>query len=76
MAKIDIASEIITRHTDAELVEYMYRTTVGVLKNYKTALEQKDPNILWVNVSDIEMVGSILKAMNKREQEKLANRPE
>lgn len=72
MAKVNLVSDLLKNHSDAELIEHMYRIMGGTLKNYKIALDKNAPEILWGNLGDIEQVASILNAMNKREQERLA----
>ena len=64
--------EDIMKHQDMEIIEYLSKTMSGVVKNYNTSLTQKSPEILWGNFGDIVMVNQILKAMDQRNKEKLA----
>lgn len=72
MSKVNIVAELLEKHSDSELIEHLYRVSSGVLKNYKISLEKGDSNILWANLGDIELVTSVLQAIYKREEAKLA----
>ena len=63
---------MLDKHSDAEIIEHLYRVMNGVSKNYKISLEKGDSNVLWANLADIELAVSILGAMAKRNAEKLA----
>lgn len=76
MAKVNIMAELISGHSDEELIEYLSGVMTGVLKNYKIAVEKSDPVLLYANLGDISQVASILRGLYKRDQERLANRPE
>lgn len=64
--------EDIVKHRDEEIIEFLYRTMNGVLKNYDVSVKAQDSALLWGNIGDISMVANVLKAMNARNQEKLA----
>lgn len=64
--------EDIVKHRDEEIIEFLYKTMNGVLKNYDVSVKAQDSALLWGNIGDISMVASVLKAMNARNQEKLA----
>lgn len=76
MAKVNLVGETIANHSDEEIIEHLNSVMAGVLKNYKIALEKENSNILWANLGDISLVSSILRGLHKRDQERLANRPE
>lgn len=64
--------EDIVKHRDEEVIEFLAKTMNGVLKNYDVSIKAKEPSLLWGNIGDISMVASVLKAINARNQEKLA----
>ena len=72
MSKINVVPELVDRHSDQEITEYLYRIMAGVIKNYRVSLEKGDSTILWANLADLEQVTSVLQAVNKRNQERLA----
>lgn len=76
MAKVNNVAEMVQNHSDEEIIEYLNSVMAGVLKNYKVALEKENSNILWANLGDISLVSASLRALHKRNQERLARRPE
>lgn len=76
MAKINPITEMMQTHSDPEIVEYLYRLMVGVLKNYKNSVSSKTPEMTWASLGDIENVVSTLQAMYKRDQARLAQAQE
>lgn len=76
MAKVNTTAELISSHSDEELIEHLSGVMTGVLKNYKVSLEKGDSNILWANLGDLSLVSGVLRGLHKRNQERLANRPE
>lgn len=74
--KVNTVAELINNHSDEEIVEYLNGIISGVVKNYKVALEKGDSNILWANLGDLSLVSGVLRGLHKRNQERLANRPE
>lgn len=76
MAKINPITEMMQTHSDPEIIEYLYRLMVGVLKNYKNSVSSKTPEMTWASLGDIENVVSTLQAMYKRDQARLAQAQE
>lgn len=72
MAKIDIANEITSNHSDAEIIEFLSSVMAGVVRNYKVALEKNDTAAIWANLGDIAMVSKVLNRLDKKNQERLA----
>lgn len=72
MAKVNVVNEILERHSDPEITEYLFRIMTGVVKNYKAALDRGDASILWANLGDLERVASMLQAVYRRDQDRLA----
>lgn len=62
----------VMKHKDEEIIDYISKTMSGVVKNFNTSLTQKSPELLWGNFGDIVMVSQILRAMDQRNKEKLA----
>lgn len=76
MAKINIEAELLERHSDPEIIEYLYRLMAGVCKKYRIALEKGNTDVLWVSIGDIEQAASMLQALYKRDQARLAQSQE
>lgn len=70
--KISIANELVQRHSDQEIIEFLSKTTRGLVQNYKVAVEKGDSSILFANLGDLTMVASVLAELDKREKNKLA----
>lgn len=68
--------EDIMKHQDMEIIEHLSKTMSGVMKNYNTSLEAKTPEVLWGNLGDVVMVAQVLKAMDKRNKDRLAQAQE
>lgn len=76
MAKVNMVGEMVQNHSDEEIIEYLSAVMAGVAKNYRTALEKNQPEVLWGNLGDISLVSTTLRTLHKRNQERLANRAE
>ena len=63
---IDMIGEMLERHNDREVIDHLASIMAGVLKNYKTAFEQGQPEVLWGNLGDISLVATTLRTMKKR----------
>lgn len=72
MAKINVVSEMLDKHTEAEIIDYVYHLMININKNYTIAQKEKNTDILWINLGDIQQVNAILGAMHKRNQERQA----
>lgn len=63
---INIVGELIEKHSDEEIIEHLDSVMTGVIKNYKTALEKNQPEVLWGNLGDLSLVASIVRGLKKR----------
>ena len=60
------------KHKDDEIIDHLYKTMNGIVKNYGSASEKSAPELLYANLGDIVMVTQILKAMDRRNKDRLA----
>lgn len=72
--KVEIVKELLEKHSDEEIIAYLNKVANGVAKNYQTSLEAKQPEVLWGNLGDVVLLASILKAMNKRNEDREAQK--
>lgn len=76
MSKINLTAEILEKHTDPEIIEYLARVCTGMVKNYDIALKTGKPEVLWGNYGDLMQVTDVLRAMKTREDSRLARQNE
>ena len=70
---INIVDDILAKHSDAEIVEYLYRQMQTVDKYYSGVIvDGMDANLLLTQTETISLVADILKAIHKRNQERQA----
>lgn len=62
----------ILKYKDEEIIEYLSKTMGGILRNYETAVKSNSPEVLYANLGDITLVAQALKAIDKRNKDKLA----
>lgn len=60
------------KYGDDEIVEYIEGVMAVAIKNYKTTIESKQPELLWASYGDISLVYNVLKALKRRNKERLA----
>ena len=70
MEKIDLREEIVLKHTDEEIIEYLATEMFGVRTCMRSALKEGKPELIYAAAVDIELVSDILKALNRRNKEK------
>lgn len=63
---VNIEKELLEKHTDQEIIAFLYKVMTGVLKNYNTGLDSNNSKYLWGSSGDIAMVRSILGHMKQR----------
>ncbi len=71
---MDITKDIVDKYTTEQIVAYLDRLSSGVLKNYQTAIKVNQPEVLFGNLGDITQIRSVLHEMNKRNQEREAQK--
>ena len=69
MASIDIVEEIL-RHSDDEIIEYLDGEMADVAKGYSVSLRDNDPTKVLAVASKVGHIKSVLKALNRRNQER------
>lgn len=73
MSKIDITQELLARHTDEEIVEYLYDAASSAARIFKVTSDGKLPaEYLWATAEGIYQIRDTLRALHKRNQERLA----
>lgn len=71
---MDIAKDIVDKYSPEQIIAFLDKTLSGVLQNYKTSLKQENANVLWGNLGDIAQMKAIIHEMNKRNQEREAQK--
>ena len=69
MAKVDVTSEIL-KHDDDEIIAYLYEKMTLARRMYSKALDEKAPEQLYAMYGCIDDVHTVLKALNRRNEEK------
>lgn len=69
MAQIVIVDEIL-KHDDDEIIAYLYEKMTLARRMYAKALEDKAPEQLYSMYGCIDDVYTVLKALNRRNEEK------
>ena len=69
---IDPIEDMLNRHSDAEIIQYLYTKATGVQQGYRKALKDKSPEYIWSMVGDQAEITAILGRIHKRNQERLA----
>ena len=67
---INIVDDMLTRHSDDEIIEYLYNILTDTSKKFEVSLEQDAPEYLWTAHPNIEVAREILKKMRKRNEER------
>lgn len=67
MAKIDLVAEVL-KHTDDEIIEYLANEARAVRKTWKNAIETGDPNRVYAGAADLEIIITVLIAMDRRNE--------
>ena len=62
MAKINLVDEVL-KHTDEEVIEYLYGLVAGIRRQYNNI---EDPMWLLASCGEVEQVYSVLKGLKER----------
>lgn len=71
---VDVIKDMLSHHTDEEIISYISKVANGLVKNYQAAIKVNQPEILYGNLGDLTIVSEILKAMKHRNDEREAQR--
>lgn len=74
MTKIDLAKELLSNHSDEEIISYLESVVSGIVRNYQVSLEKENSNILWGCLGDLTQVSTILRVLKKRNAERSASK--
>lgn len=69
---INIVDDMLAKHSDAEIVEYLYRQVQGVSNTFASVQEGLIPEMLLTHTQTVKQIEAILKALHKRNQERQA----
>lgn len=69
MAKINLTEEVL-KHSDDEIIEYLSNVSKGVRSTFRRAIESDDPNLLYITHTDVEIITTILAALDRRNKER------
>lgn len=72
--KVDVIKEMLEKHSDDEVIVYLDSVVTGVLQNYRTAVKQGQPELLYGNLGDLAMIASIIRAMKQRNEAREAQK--
>lgn len=72
--KVDVVKEMLEKHSDDEVIMYLDSVVTGVLQNYRTAVKQGQPELLYGNLGDLAMIASIIRAMKQRNEAREAQK--
>lgn len=70
---INIVEDMLAKHNDAEIIEYLYNEISEAARAYKLTADNKLPaEYIWAVTHNVYEAREILKALHKRNQERLA----
>ena len=70
---INIVEDMLAKHSDAEIIEYLYNEISEVARTYKLTADNKLPaEYIWAATYNVYEIREILKALHKRNQERQA----
>ena len=68
MSRIDLAEDIL-KHSDEEVIEFLFRSMADIRRIHIDAAGAKCPEVLFTTTGDIDIVYSVLKALDARNKE-------
>lgn len=66
--KVEIEKELLEKHSDQEIIAFLYKVVSGIAKNYSSGLSANNSKYLWGSYGDIVLVRSILGQMKQRDE--------
>lgn len=69
MAKINLTEEVL-KHSDDEIIEYLSNVSKGIRSAFRRAIESDDPDLLYITHTDVEIITTILAALDRRNKER------
>lgn len=63
---MDITKDIVDKYSTEQIVKHLDSVLLGVLQNYKTAIKNNQPQVLFGSLGDIVQAREILHEMRKR----------
>lgn len=70
---IDVVEDMLVKHSDAEIIEYLYDKVSEVARTYKLTSDNKLPaEYIWAATHNVYEARDILKALHKRNQARQA----
>ena len=69
MAKINLTEEVL-KHSDDAIIEYLSNVSKGIRSTFRRAIESDDPNLLYITHTDVEIITTILAALDRRNIER------
>ena len=69
MAKINLTEEVL-KHSDDEIIEYLSNVSKGIRSAFRRAIESDDPNLLYITHTDVEIITTVLAALDRRNKER------
>lgn len=70
---INVVEDMLAKHSDAEIIEYLYNEITEVARTYKLTSDNKLPaEYIWAATYNVYEAREILKALHKRNQERQA----
>lgn len=74
---VNIVDDLLAKHSDTEIIEWLYREMQVVNKHYDTVIDgAQDAVLLLTQENRVKLVTDVLKALYKRNQERLARQVE
>lgn len=70
---INVVEDMLAKHSDAEIIEYLYNEITEVARTYKLTADNKLPaEYIWAATYNVYEIREILKALHRRNQERQA----
>ena len=70
MAKINLTEEVL-KHSDDEIIEYLANEAKAVRGVFKRAIDANSPDLMYASSADLEIMTTILIALDRRNKERV-----